>query len=376
MPLATPDTPLPLQGVRVYDATQGVAGPTCTLLMAFCGAEVIKVEPPGGDWLRHLGQRMGDHSPHSWYLNRAKRSVVLDMRQEADRLRARRLAHACDVVIEAFRPGVMARLGLGESTLRAHRPDLIHVSLSGYGQDGPMAQRPAVDGVLQAWGGWMQLNRDDREQPRALPYYAIDMLTGLYAFQAVQSALIRRWRFGVGDSLDISLMHSAAAFLAPRLLEQLKAGGQGRALFSSPNGAFRTCDGWFAVAVTTQAQFVDVCTALDLPALAQDARFASRELRVTNREVLDELIAQRFATLTVAHCDARFEQVGAMGAPVQDAAQVNALLQPDHPLGLQRLAADAAGLPTWTVPGLPTVRQSALAPALGADGEAVWRGLD
>lgn len=354
--------------MRIYDATQGVAGPHCTLLLALQGAEVIKVEPPGGDWLRKLGVSMGDHSAHSLYLNRSKQSIVLDLADALARKTARRLALQCDVVIESFRPGVMARWGLGADSLRADRPDLICASVSGFGQSGPLAQRPAVDGVIQAVAGWMDLNRDASGAPRMFPYYAIDMLTGLYAAQAVLGALLARFRHGVGATLDISLAGSAAAIVAPRLLEHAQAQGQPRALFSSPNGAFRTRDGWFMVSTTTQEQFAAVCRALDRPDIAADARFASRTQRVDERDALDALLAAVFNGFDNARCSAGFEREKAIGAPVQD---FSGFMQQSELAHLWLPASPEVPLPMAAIPGMPTQTQFGTAPGLGSHTDTV-----
>ncbi|MBP7564976.1 MAG: CoA transferase [Burkholderiaceae bacterium] len=359
-------SPLALDGITVFDVSQGVAGPYCGLLLALNGAQVTKVEPPEGDWLRQLGQRVGDHSPHSWYLNRAKRSITLDLRSEAGRREAAELASASDVVLASFRPGVIERLGLHHEALAQRQPQLVHCLISGYGQHGAMAQRPAVDGVLQAFCGWMDINATADGTPRTLPYFAIDMLAGLYAYQAVLGALIRRWRFGGGAKLEVSLMEAAASFLGPRLLEIARAGGTPPALFSSPNGAFRTRDGWFLVAVTTQAQFVLVCEAMESPDIATDARFASRQLRIDNRQALDALLAQRFERLDCAQCEARFEAAGAMGATVSVAAQLMLHEQMRAVGAVVSGTTPAGSLPMAAIPGADAALQQCGAPPLAA----------
>lgn len=357
-------SPLPLDGITVFDLSQGVAGPYCGLLLALNGAKVTKVEPPEGDWLRQLGQRVGDHSPHSWYLNRAKSSITLDLRLEAGRREAADRAAASDVVLASFRPGVIERLGLHHEVLAARQPRLVHCLISGYGQHGAMAQRPAVDGVLQAFCGWMDINATGEGTPRTFPYFAIDMLAGLYAYQAVLGALIRRWRFGDGAKLEVSLMEAAASFLGPRLLEIACAGGTAPALFSSPNGAFRVRDGWFLVAVTTQAQFVLVCEALEAKDIAVDARFASRQLRIDNRRELDTLLAQRFAQLDCADCETRFEAVGAMGATVSAAAQLLMHEQMRTAGAVLPGVTPAGEFPLVAIPGADAGLQGSAAPPL------------
>ncbi len=356
--------PLPLAGVRVFDLSQGVAGPYCGLLLAMNGAEVIKVEPPEGDWLRALGERVGDHSPHSWYLNRGKESRTIDMRSPDGRNAAAQLAAQSDVVLASARPGVVERLGLSYETLSAGRPELVHCLISGYGQTGPLAQRPAVDGVMQAFCGWMEINKTGEGEPRTFPFFAIDMLAGLYAYQAVLAALIRRWRFGAGGKVEVSLMEAAASFLGPRLLEIARAGGESPALFSSPNGAFKARDGWFLVAVTTQQQFELVCNALDCAALGKDARFANRTLRIDNRALLDAALAEKFALLDCADCEARFEQHGAMGATVLSPFALLAQAQMQASGAVLTGATPAGDLPLVMVPGADRNLQLRAAPPL------------
>lgn len=359
-PFPTTDTSdaLPLAGVRVCDLSQGVAGPYCGLLLAQQGAEVIKVEPPGGDWLRHLGIQADGQGPHYWYLNRGKDVRVLDLRSPGGRSAATELALACDITLSNFRPGVLQRMGLDAATLRAIQPELIHCSISGFGSEGPLAQRPAVDGVLQALAGWMDINRRPDGTPATFPYFPIDMLAGLYAFQLVQSALIRRWRYGRGGAHDVSLLQAATAFLGPRLFEHACEHGKPRDLFSAPNGAFRTRDGWYLVAVTTQAQFGLVCQALNCPELAEDARFADRDARIRNRQILEALLAQRLAQWDTATCDAAFIRAGALGAPVLNLQQLL-----DHPQlavlgGTQHHATAWGELPVATTPGEAATRTS------------------
>jgi len=364
--MASEPAPLPLTGVKVFDASQGVAGPYCGLLLALNGAEVIKVEPPQGDWLRQLGPRVGDHGPHSWYLNRAKTSVTFDLRTDAGRVEALSLADSCDVVLASFRPGVVERLGLSYDVLAKQRPELVHCLISGYGQSGELALRPAVDGVLQAFCGWMDMNATADGRPRPFPYFAIDMLAGLYAYQAVLGALIRRWRFGGGARLEVSLMEAAASFLGPRLLEIVREGGSPQALFSSPNGAFRTRDGWFLVAVTNQAQFGLVCQAVGCPELARDPRFDSRAMRIENGQTLDTLLAERLSALSCADWDARFEKAGAMGATVQPAAQLLTNEQMKAMAALLQAVTPAGEFPLTAIPGADPDRQRLPAPSLKA----------
>jgi crotonobetainyl-CoA:carnitine CoA-transferase CaiB-like acyl-CoA transferase len=305
-------------GLRVYDATQGVAGPHCTMLLALQGADVIKVEPTEGDWMRNAGNRIGDHSSHSLAYNRAKRSVALDLRRSEARAVARRLAASCDIVVENFRPGTMKKLGLDYETLSAKRPELVYCSVSGFGQVGPYSGDPAIDTVMQAFAGWMHVNRDGTGKPQVLDLVAIDILTGLYAFNTVAALVLRRFRFGRGGYADVNMLQSSAAFLAQKLIDHHRPMKEGMVMFSPPNGEFATADGTFIVSVTRQDHFYAVCRAIGREDIANDPRFGSRPLRIENGKAMLAALEPEFASRTGADLHRAFREAGALGSPVQD----------------------------------------------------------
>ncbi|SVB49177.1 uncharacterized protein METZ01_LOCUS202031, partial [marine metagenome] len=175
----------PLDGIKVFDATQGVAGPHATMLLAQHGANVIKVEPLEGDWGRTLGKMYGDLCAHAVNFNRGKRSIALDLKSTDGIKVAQKLASDADIVVESFRPGVMARFGLGYMDIKAKRQDVIYLSVTGFGQEGPNKNLPVTDSVIQAFSGFMSINRDSEGTPQRLGMIAIDVLTGLYAYQAI-----------------------------------------------------------------------------------------------------------------------------------------------------------------------------------------------
>ena len=208
----------PLAGLLVLDLSQGIAGPYCARLLGDHGARVLKVEPPGGDWMRELGPGPGATSASALYYNLGKESLVLDLKQARDLGRALALAARADVVIESSRPGAMAKLGLGFEAVRARNAAVIYLSISGFGRTGPRAGEPLTDTVAQAFSGYMSINRDRDGIPHKTGTTIIDAVTGLYAFQAVTLAL---WPGGAREArhLDVSLMGSAAAVLGPKVLE-------------------------------------------------------------------------------------------------------------------------------------------------------------
>src|ERR1700751_2507559 len=232
-------------GLRVLDLGQGVAAPYCAMLLAMHGAEVVKLEPLAGDWARGLGMQYGDHTAMSAHYNRGKRSRSLDLKAPAGREIALSLADRADVVIEGFRPGVAARLGLGYDALRARNPRLLYVSVSGFGQEGPYVGLPCSDSVAQAFSGLMSVNLGNDGAPQRVGAIIVDTLTGLYAAQALGVALYARERRG--QRLEVSLKQCAAAILGHKLAEHVLEGGTPRQL-NVPTGVYRTRNGWLIVA--------------------------------------------------------------------------------------------------------------------------------
>jgi formyl-CoA transferase len=285
----------PYRGLRVLDAGQGIAGPYCGMLLAAAGADVIKLEPPEGDWSRGLTTHRDGQSVMSVTFNRGKRSLVLDLKTEAGRDAARALAGQVDVLIEAFRPGVAARLGLGPE---ATAENAICLSISGFGQQGPYAERPCTDSVAQAFSGLVALNEGADAVPHKVGVLVSDVVTGLHAFAAVQAALAQRAldpepRRRV---LDLSLMAGSAALLAMPIAE---AGLLGRApaALNIPAGSYRAaCGGWLMVALVREAEFVALCGVLGRPDLPADPRFAGFPARAANRDALLPVLRDIFAT--------------------------------------------------------------------------------
>ena len=279
----------PFAGIRVVDMSQGVAGPGCGYLLAAHGAEVVKIEPPAGDWLRGLDPRHGDHSAMSLAVNRGKRGVALDLKHPRGRAAALRLLDRADVAIQSARPGGMARLGLDYDSVRARNERLLYVSVSSYGSRGPYADRAGTDTVLQAWSGLMAVNRDADGRPRRVGFVLVDCATAMYAFQTAAAALFAR-RGGAGRHIEVDLMQGAAALLAPKLAEAHLQGGAMRSP-NAPAGAYRARDGWIAVTLVRESHFAGLCRVLGRPELAVDPRFDTGEKRAEREAELREIVA-------------------------------------------------------------------------------------
>jgi crotonobetainyl-CoA:carnitine CoA-transferase CaiB-like acyl-CoA transferase len=302
-----------LQGMSVLDFTQIGAGPTCTMMLADFGADVIKVEPPTGDVGRQLGPPWyGAHSAVFVAFNRGKRSIGLDLKQPAGRDIARRLALRADILVESFRPGVMDALGLGYAALSAESPKLIYCAVSGFGQSGPKANEPGVDGILQAASGLMGLIGDEASGPCKVQAPIVDVSTGYVATTAVLAAVVERMRTGRGSFLDVSLLATAVALQTSALTGYLGDGEQparigSAAPYSAPNEAFATADGWVMLAAYIGDRWHRLCAILDVPELIEDARFDTSSNRVRNRPAMRAALAPSFARLTSADLIARLK---------------------------------------------------------------------
>jgi crotonobetainyl-CoA:carnitine CoA-transferase CaiB-like acyl-CoA transferase len=268
----------PFAGLKVVDLSQGIAGPYCAMLMAQHGAHVIKVEGIGdGDWARTLGSRYGSHTAFSIIGNLGKQSIAVDLKSDAGKQVVWRLLKGADVFLEGFRPGVIKRLGFDYASVAEREPRLLYLSISGFGQTGPLAERPAMDPVLQAYTGLMYENRGEDGIPHRVPVIVADMSTALYAFQALSAALYARRDEERGRYIDVSLMQAAAALQSIRLMASHLDGGTTRA-----SGVFKTADGWMTLAIVADRDWRTLCEAMGRPDLADDPRFATLAGRTAN----------------------------------------------------------------------------------------------
>ena len=363
-------------GIKVLDFTQGIAGPHSTMLLAQHGADVIKVEPLHGDWGRSMGALYGDHCAHSIPFNRGKRSIALDMKQpEAVEIVAK-VAAKCDVVVEAFRPGVMAKYGLSYEEVKTVNPSVIYLSVTGFGQYGPNSTRPVTDAVIQAFSGFMTINRDDRGIPNRVNMIPIDVATGLYAFQALSAALMRKIRFGIGTYIDNSLMQSAAAFQAAKIAEYYLEEGEVKPLYQ-PVGTMKTADGYLNVTAMRDYHYESLCDILGLPELKTDPRFNSREKRIENQDELMPLIRAEFEKQPTAHWTAQLTDADVMNAAVQTYGD---FMENAHTKAFGAIAyvehSGVGTIPMPNIPGLPKIEGSSSmthAPHLGEHSAVILR---
>ena len=285
----------PFAGLKVIDLSQGIAGPYCAMLLAQHGAEVIKVEGIGeGDWARTLGTRYGSHSAYSIIGNLGKRSIAVDLKTEAGKQVLWRLLEGADVFLEGFRPGAIRRLGFDYDSVAIREPRLLYLSISGFGQTGPLAERPAMDPVLQAYTGLMIENRGEDGIPHRVPVIVVDMSTALYAFQALSAALYARRDETRGRYIDVSLMQAATALQSIRLMACHLEGGTMKP-GGGPVGVFRTADGWMSMVAINDRDWRALCAALQMPALADDPRFATPALRLANDVALYAIVRPALA---------------------------------------------------------------------------------
>jgi crotonobetainyl-CoA:carnitine CoA-transferase CaiB-like acyl-CoA transferase len=296
---------MPLDGIRVLDFTQAMAGPACSMLLGDFGAEVIKVEPPGGEGSRTWGvSRFGPDGQFSaLYLafNRNKASIVLDLKSEEGKSRALELARDADVVVEGFRPGVADRLGIGYEQLSTLRDDIVYCSISGFGHTGPLRSRPGYDQLLQAYAGHMSITGEPGRPSVRIGPSAIDLLTGAHAAFGILVALRERDRSGRGQWLETSLydssIHLVSHFIADYTGSQAlqpKAGGSFP--FLAPYGMYEARDREFFMGVGTDRMFARLCPALGRDDLPGDPRFATNDRRVEHRRTLDAELAPIFRT--------------------------------------------------------------------------------
>lgn len=286
-----------LAGIRVLDLSRVLAGPYCTMVLGDLGAEIIKVEQPGtGDDTRHWGPPWaGGESAYYLCVNRNKRSVTLNLKDERARDILRRLAAASDVVVENFKVGALDRLGIGYDALSADNPGVIWCAITGYGSDGPYADRAGYDFVAQGEAGIMSITGEPDGEPMKVGVAIVDITTGLFASSAILAALHARERTGRGQFIDAALLPSAVAWLANVGSNYLVSGNLPRRYGNAhpnivPYQTFKARDRWITIAVGNDRQFAALCRILGRPELAEDARYASNPARVEHRDELAPLL--------------------------------------------------------------------------------------
>lgn len=359
-------TPLPYTGLRVLDISQGIAGPYCAHILWQQGAHVLKVEPPVGDWIRFVGVGKGDLSALAIQFNAGKQALALDARTEAGKKVLFDLALQADVVVQNFRPGVADRMGVGYATLSKIKPDLVYVSVSGYGQDGPYASAPATDSVMQADSGLMFSNQDEQGIPRRVGLLAVDVMTGLYASQGAATALYQRLAHKLGTHVQVSLFEACTAFQGACFIEQTMAGKRPFGAVSAPNAVFDTLDGKLSVVTVNTDHFHRVCKALDREVWITDPRYLENEIRFSNRAALQADIAALLKTQTTAHWVGLLQKHDVLHAQVRNYTEVLEHPQALHLNLAQQLEQAGVGkLPYIGLPSHPLHRPVTSAPRIG-----------
>ena len=326
-----------LDGIRVLDLTNVLAGPFACYQLAQLGADVIKVENPGGgDLARELGAapELNRRLMGASFLaqNAGKRSVTLNLKHPDGKAAFLKLVATADVVVENFRPGVMDRLGLGYAALKAVKPELVYCAISGFGQEGPMRGNPAYDQIVQGLSGVMSITGDERSGPLRVGYPVADTIGGMTAAFAVAGALVRRGRTGQGEFIDVSMLESMVAAMGWAVSNWLIAGVAPQAMgnenmSSSPSGTFATADRPLNIAANKQAQFETLARLIGRAELIDDPRFIDRDERKANRYALKAEIEQGLAAGTAAEWSALFNAEGVPAGEVLDVPSVLELPQ-------------------------------------------------
>ena len=372
---------LPLSGVRVVEFCQVLAGPYCGMLLADMGAEVIKIEPPEGDMMRQWPPISEGFSENFASINRNKRSVVLDLKDPAQKQAARQLILSADVVLENNRPGVMDRLGLGYESFRAEKPGLVYCSISAFGQSGPRSSEGGFDVTVQAMSGIMSVTGEPDGAPVKCGVPVSDVGTGLYAALTVVSILRRVSGGGPGAHIDASMLGCSLGMAALQTSEFFGTGNDPKKLGSAhprnaPYQAFKAADGHFVIAAGNNKLWEAVTRVVDRPDLLADARFTTTQLRAANQVALKDLLEVEFAKNGVDHWLGAFEKAGVPQGRINTYSQILADPQVQH-MGWVEEMELPSGVKTRTF-GSP-VRISATdiskrrdPPGLGADTETIF----
>lgn len=311
-----------LAGVKVLDFSRMVAGPMCTVMLADIGAEVIKVEPPQGDDTRYIYPFVEGQGSLFLMLNRNKKSLALDLKNEKDLEIVRRLVMEVDVVVENFRPGVTKRLGIDYESMKSLNPKIVYASISGFGQTGPLSHRPSYDLIAQGMTGLMSVTGDPQGSPTQLSESFSDMSSGLYASWAICAALLGRDRSGEGCHIDIALFDCLFSLMTTSISQALYSGENpqrvgNRHPASTPFGVFEAQDGDVIIAVANDQLFVRLAEAMGSPDLAIDPRFLTDHKRTEHEPILRDIIEQWTTTMTVNRIVEELDNSGVPCCPIQ-----------------------------------------------------------
>jgi len=376
-----------LDGIRVLDFTRVLAGPYCTLVLGDLGAEIIKIEnPQGGDDTRGFNVSPTlDFSTYFLAVNRNKKSVAIDIRTTEGRDAIRAMAANADVVVENYRSGVMERYGIGYEDLSAINPQLVFASVSAYGRDGPLKDRPGYDPIVQAESGFMSLTGEPDGEPMRTGVSIADIFTGMFASQAITAALYARNSIGRGQRIDVPLFDASVNMLhhasGAYLIDSFVTGRYGNGnILAQPVGLFMAGDGPIMIAMTNNRLYAKFCEeVLEKPELMTDPRFADNAGRVSNREALTEALNAVFSTDTRANWIAKMMKAGIPAGEVRDVGEAltseetiarEMIVDQPHPrLGMIKGVRSPMSLSETPV------RDPVAAPDLGADTDEVLRDI-
>lgn len=319
----------PLSSIQVLDLTRAMAGPFCTQLLGDMGADIVKVEPPGGDETRRWGPFWDGVSCYFLSANRNKKSIVIDLKSEAGQEIVHALVAHSDVLVENFRPGAVTRLGVDYETAAEANPQLIYCSLTGFGSDGPRGHQPAYDVLMQGYAGLMGLTGYPDMPPVRAGLPISDLAAALYAAFGIAAALYRRALDGKGQRIETSLLEGQISWLSYYLLGYLANGTVPLRMGSShlsltPYQAYRASDEYFIVAVGNDLLWRRLCAVIGAPEWADDARFATNVERLANRETLEALLATCFAQRTAAEWIECLDQAGVPCGPINTVDRIAA----------------------------------------------------
>jgi crotonobetainyl-CoA:carnitine CoA-transferase CaiB-like acyl-CoA transferase len=346
-----------LQGIRIVDCTRNIAGPVATMLAAEMGADVIKIEPPGGDEMRQWPPFTDGESVYFASCNRGKRSIVIDLKTGDGKSLLHRLLATADVMVENYRPGTLEKMGLGWGDLHKRYPKLVWVSVSGYGRSGPRAGAPAYDSMIQAYAGIMGITGEKDRPPVRCGGSPIDIATSYLAWGTIMTGIHTRSQTGKGVLLEVSLMESALGFVHAYLQGALagvplavRMGSETMGIY--PVGAFETANGDYClVQVSNEYQWERFCRVLGAPELAADSRFAGNPARVKNRDALRPLLQERLRAKPAREWERLFISAG---VPVSHVRGLDDVIADEQVIARNMIkpAVLASGreISTWGVP--------------------------
>lgn len=367
----------PLDGITVIDFTSMMAGPFATRMLADCGAKVIKVEPLTGDYMRYRSPLRGGRSSYYGQMNGGKNSVAIDLKSTEGRAIALALIGKADVVVENFRPDVMAGLGLDYETLRAINDQLVFCSISGFGQKGKRARDPAYAPIIHAASGHDMAHlkyNADHERPATTGIFTADVIAAIYAFGAIQTALLHRERFGVGQHIDVTLIDAMLNMLVYEVQEAQFKTDQRRPLYQP----LKTLDGFVIVAPVNQKNFESLCVTIGRPELQADPRFSTNNAREQNWSALMAMVEDWTSSRPAGECEGILMKAG---VPSSRYKTVGDLLEDPEMIARGSFSEISDGSGPFKVPRQPfQLSEAPILPGehvsdLGEDSDAILSGV-